>query len=1219
MTLPPTTIEPNSAPNTSGPIAELVPLLLQQGTQLIKVSESKQKKVLFRIDPETAEIRYESRKYGVVPVESIKEIRTGTDAQHYCEHLGFPTELDRWITIVYVVNSVYKTLHILAPTKDVFILFESTIRKLHSIRIGLMNNMGNSQMRQTIWERQYFKLAASKDAVSDSISFDELETLCIRLNAHVDLEQLLKKVVSDKSKCLNFQQFQQFVGLLRSRPDIEALHAKICGGLPFNLTVFEHFMKTTQQSGLDSEQLRTLFHKYAGSSSIQHDTASTTTAKAMSVEDLTSFLMSEDCSAIKPASNDMNFPLSDYWISTSHNTYLVGNQLIGTSTVEGYIRALLCACRSVELDIYDGPQGPVVYHGRTFTSRVAVSDICTAIANCEVHCGIEQQDALVDIMIKAFGASLVRVRDEEHAKITTLPSPEELKGRIMVKTKNLLLSQGLESIAAHKKAAKAAAAKAAHLEVESTDESSEEESDARLDIGEQISELKSKWRKFRGGGESSTASDSSSKPKAPMSLRLASLLVYTVGVKYRGVDKVDEYAPEQIFSLSERKAGKFIEGGNELENLIRHTQSHVVRIYPRGTRVNSTNYIPIPFWAAGCQLVALNIQTVDLGYRINQAMFMRCGPQGYVLKPPALRDTTFKLLQKRTQAFFDVTIISAQQLPLPRDSWGREIVGRSSLIDPFVEVILHIPSWSEKPFLPKDTSYRHTIPSDNNGSTAARKISFATEVVKDNGFNPVFDTKLSLPFDFIGGMKELIFVEFLVKQEMKPDAEPLASYIAPLASLEQGFRHLQLHDSQLCPHLFSTLFVNINMGLSPSKSRARAYPLVQPGYNVPQGQNPNLYLPAHLQPPKSTSKKKKKNKARKGSDQAELTAAYVRGWHAASKGMGPRGPTVEVETTAMASQAETTSSPVTPVAPRQAGVHDSANIADVLQQLPPPNPSAFGPPVTDDSQRHFAPLSNPLPTPPRDLYELSPYNALLNLPQTTALLTSNYAQLGSVPPPNIDRRDVGRRTLFSSFGRKKEEEVRFVPVFINAVNPAEMPTTTTTTTPAVTPALHTVPQQTAEAPPIRFSGNSYEFAGLLNYSPHRVVYGGREYPTAMHLHEAMKFLPDNLALAERIRHCPDVTQVYAVSQDLVDQFGEAAVRSDWADNYISLMYSAVLAKFQQHANLRDMLLKTKPSELIYADEQDTFWGEGTPAQPGQNQLGKLLERVRDSLGTEGGL
>ena len=48
----------------------------------------------------------------------------------------------------------------------------------------------------------------------------------------------------------------------------------------------------------------------------------------------------------------MTKPLTDYYVNTSHNTYLMSNQLTGESSVHAYINALKKGCRCVELDIW---------------------------------------------------------------------------------------------------------------------------------------------------------------------------------------------------------------------------------------------------------------------------------------------------------------------------------------------------------------------------------------------------------------------------------------------------------------------------------------------------------------------------------------------------------------------------------------------------------------------------------------------------------------------------------------------------------------------------------------------------------------------------------------------------------------------------------------------------------------------------------------------------
>jgi phosphatidylinositol phospholipase C delta len=98
------------------------------------------------------------------------------------------------------------------------------------------------------------------------------------------------------------------------------------------------------------------------------------------------------------------------------------------------------------------------------------------------------------------------------------------------------------------------------------------------------------------------------KVKVRMSTTLLSLLVYAVGVKCRGINKKEQYAPEHMFSLSENRANKMFKRDGMLD-LIKHNRTHLVRLYPKGMRVSSTNFVPQQYWSAGIQLVALNWQT----------------------------------------------------------------------------------------------------------------------------------------------------------------------------------------------------------------------------------------------------------------------------------------------------------------------------------------------------------------------------------------------------------------------------------------------------------------------------------------------------------------------------------------------------------------------------------------------------------------------------------
>jgi N-glycosidase YbiA len=149
------------------------------------------------------------------------------------------------------------------------------------------------------------------------------------------------------------------------------------------------------------------------------------------------------------------------------------------------------------------------------------------------------------------------------------------------------------------------------------------------------------------------------------------------------------------------------------------------------------------------------------------------------------------------------------------------------------------------------------------------------------------------------------------------------------------------------------------------------------------------------------------------------------------------------------------------------------------------------------------------------------------------------------------------------------------------------------------------PEADAVGDVIRFYAVSDDYGNFSNFSPHPVRLKGKTWPTSEHYFQAQRFAgtPDE----EEVR--------LAKSPMIAARMGRSRkrpLRNDWESVKDSIMHEAVLAKFTQHADLRETLLATGDSTIVERTGNDAYWGDGGDGS-GKNRLGQILMRVREEL------
>ncbi|PNI31401.1 PLCH2 isoform 7, partial [Pan troglodytes] len=671
------------------------------------------------------------------------------------------------------------------------------------------DSLARRQRTRDQWLKQTFD-EADKNG-DGSLSIGEVLQLLHKLNVNLPrqrVKQMFREADTDDHQgTLGFEEFCAFYKMMSTRRDLYLLMLTYSNHKDhLDAASLQHFLQVEQKmAGVTLESCQDIIEQF-------EPCPENKSKGLLGIDGFTNYTRSPAGDIFNPEHHhvhqDMTQPLSHYFITSSHNTYLMGDQLMSQSRVDMYAWVLQAGCRCVEVDCWDGPDGePIVHHGYTLTSKILFKDVIETInkyafikneypviLSIENHCSVIQQKKMAQYLTDILGdkLDLSSVSSED---ATTLPSPQMLKGKILVKGKKLPANISED---------------AEEGEVSDEDSADEIDDDCKLLNGDASTNRKRventakrkldsliKESKIRDcedpnnfsvstlspsgklGRKSKAEEDVESGEDAGASRRNGRLVVGSFSRRKKKGSKLKKAA-----SVEEGDEGQDSPGGQSrgatrqkktmklsraLSDLVKYTKSvatHDIEMEAASSwQVSSFSETKAHQILQQKPAQYLRFNQLQLSriypssYRVdssnyNPQPFWNAGCQMGVFNPNS-EDPLPGQLKKQLV----LRIISGQQLPKPRDSM---LGDRGEIIDPFVEV--------EIIGLPVDCSREQT------------------RVVDDNGFNPTWEETLV----FTVHMPEIALVRFLVWDHDPIGRDFIGQRTLAFSSMMPGYRHVYL-------------------------------------------------------------------------------------------------------------------------------------------------------------------------------------------------------------------------------------------------------------------------------------------------------------------------------------------------------------------------------------------------------------------------------------------